>query len=175
MKHLPLILSAVLLGCAKSPPPPKPVATAEPTVVFPSAHELPSDQVIAFEHMNVTLPPGWVKDKSNEVGMSFVDAPNHRLILVAKNPCDLGYNKCMVSTIKSVKATGMNVLSATDVAINGSKFVLLTCHDNDANVFVWLSYDVKDKMLYLFACGGDEKNKDNEAVCKTIANTLKMD
>jgi hypothetical protein len=103
----------------------------------------------------------------------FLDKNSRSWVLLGKGACDLGYNECMIGTMRGIKQAGFNTLFADDVTLNNNRFVYLVSENEKLRFWSWLCY--RNQQMYLISCGGSKLNQSLEHDCDTIASSITVD
>ena len=169
-------------SCAKSPqvePTPVPVPTPAPTATTPPPEPPAPSTVVSGENWSfdpgegfkVLMPP---KDEIKAVMLN----PTQKVIVIFTKEEFAGtLEQYTLLAIRGFRDSGANLTSATQVELNGTKFVLLETskvNSSGVKIVAWQWATVKDKQGYGFTCGGPATDSGASTLCPKISSTLKI-
>lgn len=196
------LLSAVLMvsvlagACGSSnqtsPQPQKPVVVTAAPVVDASApppiaeEAVPVDPVPEPESLNftiagaeLTLPESGWNRLSPPAAPDFVVLVNgekKNRIMFSATDTDKKLPLEVLAETKHAREVGFKVVSSKSVKNNGTTFTLVVLQqkvsDRTIDIQSWLT--IKGSTLYVFRCGGVKEAANQNAICTSIFNTIKI-
>jgi hypothetical protein len=188
MKRLFLIFSLLALGliscssCAKKETTapvceggscPLPTPTPPDASVTPPP---PTDQVFSGTGWSLTVPPGWdkVEPPAETKGLEvlLLNKDKHNLILVIREAFPGTSAEYTLEALRGLKGAGATLNSAKQVDINGNKFVLIDSNKDGVRMWMWVT--VQNGSGLALSCGGPAIEDWHQAICSTVASSLKL-
>jgi hypothetical protein len=144
--------------------------------VDPPPEPLP-DQVFSGAAWELTVPHGWksldVSQAENpQVDAVFVNAEKLNLIVVMSEDFTGTMDEYVLSAIRGLKDSGGTFNSATQVELNGLKFILLESEKNNTTIWVWVT--VHNECGFTLSCGGPSVENLHKDICTIVASSFKL-
>ncbi len=113
-----------------------------------------------------------VEDEEFKPALVLTSEIEHNLIIFVKDPFPGTAPEYVLGAVRGFAEEGVTINSTTQVEINGNRFIVLDTSRGEARIWFWVS--VKDGFGYALSCGGPAAEDHHEAVCKDVANSLKI-
>lgn len=150
-----------------------PTPSATPTVPTPPP---PTDQVVTGTGWEVTIPVGWNKMEPPQstpgLEMLYLNKDKHNLILLIKEPFTGTASEYTLEALRGLKGAGAVLASAKQVEVNGNKFVLIDSTKDGVRMWMWVT--VQNGSGLALSCGGPATEDWHQAICSTVASSLKL-
>jgi len=130
---------------------------------------------ISQENWQFTLTgPGWAPMSANspDIKVAMKNDDLEMLVFLVKEPTNATYAEYVLGTIRAIRSQHVNITSASQVVVNGNKFVLVTVKGGSQSLYAWIT--TKDGFGYAFTCGGTTNVDAGAAPCEAIASTLQI-
>jgi hypothetical protein len=161
-------------SCAKKNPDPVVVTVdaSPPDAGAPDVAPKP-DLTIKGDKWEFTVPSeGWKPmENSPPHSNGYLNADKKNLILVINEPFTGSFDEYALGSIRAMRLSGVQIVSAKSVEVNGTKFVLVESSKDGIRVWAWVT--TKDGRGFGFTCGGPEDVNQHD-LCFGVANTFKI-
>jgi hypothetical protein len=185
MKKIYFTLALLAIGiiscssCAKKDQvePTTPTVEPAPPVTPPVPPPPVSTSVtIAKENYSFVLPDaGWqpvtIGEGAATVNVSLLNPDKKNLILFTKDEFVGTFPQYALLALRGMKAAGATIVSASQITLNGQKFVAIESSKNAVRVYIFAT--LVNGYGYGLTCGGQDDGTQHD-LCFGIANTLKI-
>jgi hypothetical protein len=135
------------------------------------------NDVISEDNWQFTLSgSGWtpVKSPDDTIKVIFTNKDNGTIVFFVKDPTQETSAEYIINALRSFKAADTSILSAKQVIINGTNFVMVTAQGESRKIWTWIS--VQKGFGYVFTCAVDNRDAGAADVlrCQDIVDTLQI-